>query len=122
MKGKLIALVASATLALSAAACSQEPAAPAKEDMDSMEMSEGAAPAATAGPIRSTGTVTAVDAAAGTISLDHEPIAAINWPAMSMQFTAENPAILQGIAVGDRVTFEIKSATETSVVTMVQKQ
>ena len=122
MKGKLIALVSSAALAATAAACSQETTAPAKEDMGSMEMSEGAAPAATAGPIRSTGTVTAVDAAAGTVTLDHEAIQAINWPAMSMQFRAENPAILQGIAVGDHVTFELKSATETGVVTMVQKQ
>jgi Cu/Ag efflux protein CusF len=120
MKGKLIALVASAALALAAAACSQEAATPAKENMSSM--SEPAAPAATAGPIHATGTVTAVDATAGTISLDHEPIAAINWPAMSMQFTAEDPSMLQGIAVGDRVTFEIKSPTETSVVTMVQRQ
>lgn len=121
MTGKLIALAASATLALTGAACSQEPTAPA-EDTGSMEMTEGAAPAATAGPIRSTGTVTAVDAAAGTISLDHEPIPAINWPSMSMQFRAENPAMLQGIAVGDQVSFELKSPTETSVITMVQKQ
>lgn len=119
MKGNLIALVSSAALAATAAACSQETTAPAKEDMGSMEMSE---PAAVAGPIRSTGTVTAVDATAGTISLDHEAIQAINWPAMTMQFTAEDPAILQGIAVGDHVTFELKSATETGVVTMVDKQ
>jgi Cu(I)/Ag(I) efflux system periplasmic protein CusF len=66
--------------------------------------------------------VTQVDAAAGTITINHEPIAAISWPTMTMQFTAENPAILQGIAVGDRVSFEIKSATETSIVTAVQKQ
>lgn len=107
-------------LVLLAAACSQPASQPAaKSDMDAMQMSE---PAATAGPIRSTGTVTAVDAAAGTISLQHEPIAAINWPAMTMQFRAENPAILQGIAVGDRVAFELKSASEPQVVTMVQGQ
>ncbi len=41
---------------------------------------------------------------------------------MSMQFTAEDPAILQGIAVGDRVMFQLKGATEASVVTMVHKQ
>lgn len=75
-----------------------------------------------AGPITSTGTVTQVDAATGTITIDHGPIAAISWPAMTMQFTAENPAILQGIAVGDQVSFELKSATETSMVTVVQKQ
>ena len=41
---------------------------------------------------------------------------------MTMHFTAEDPTILQGIAVGDSVSFELKSATETSVVTSVQKQ
>ncbi len=106
-------------LVLLAAACS--PAAQDAAKTGDMNMAETTAPAP-AGPITSIGTVTAIDAAAGTLSLDHEPIAAISWPAMSMQFTAENPAILQGIAVGDRVSFEIKSATETSVITSVQKQ
>lgn len=73
-------------------------------------------------PVTSIGTVTQVDAAAGAITINHGPIEAVSWPAMTMQFTAENPAILQGIAVGDGVSFELKSATETSVVTMVQKQ
>lgn len=107
-------------IALLAAACSP----PAQQDAAKGEagMNMETTTPASAGPITSVGTVTAVDTAAGTISLDHEPIAAISWPAMSMQFTAENPAILQGIAVGDRVSFEIKSATETSVITSVQKQ
>ena len=109
-----------ATIALIAAACSP-PATqePAKSDA-SMNM-ETPAPAV-AGPITGTGTVTQVDAASGTITLDHGAIPAVGWPAMTMQFTAENPAILQGIAVGDSVSFELKSATETSVVTSVQKQ
>jgi Cu/Ag efflux protein CusF len=41
---------------------------------------------------------------------------------MTMQFTAEDPAVLQGIAVGDNVAFELKSASETSIVTTVRKQ
>lgn len=81
-----------------------------------------AAPAAVAGPVSGTGVVTQVDAAAGTITFNHEAMPAINWPAMTMQFTAEDTAILQGIAVGDRVNFELKSATETGIVTVVQKQ
>ena len=108
-----------APIAVLAAACS--PPATQEAKTDDMNMTEPAAPAAT-GPITSTGTVTQVDAAAGTITINHGPIAAISWPAMAMQFTAENPAILQGIAVGDSVSFELKSATETSVVTSVQKQ
>jgi Cu(I)/Ag(I) efflux system protein CusF len=110
-------------VALLAAACSPPASEPAaKTDMESA--SEPAAPAApaAAGQITSVGTVIAVDAAAGTVSLDHEAIAAIRWPAMSMQFTAENPAILQGIAVGDRVAFELKSASETQTLIAIQKQ
>lgn len=104
-------------IVLLAVACSPPASEPAAKS-EPMPMSE----AAVAGPIAGVGTVTAIDAAAGTINLDHEPIAAISWPAMSMQFTAEDPTILQGIAVGDRVSFELKSATESSVVTRVQKQ
>lgn len=82
---------------------------------------EPAAPTATA-TVAGAGTVTAVDAVAGTVTINHEPIAAVGWPAMTMQFTAENAAILQGISVGDRVTFEIKSPSEPSIVTAVRKQ
>lgn len=106
-------------IALLATSCSPPAAQDAAKSDADMNMTESAAPA---GPIGSVGTVTAVDASAGTISLDHEPIAAINWPAMSMQFTIEDPADLQGIAVGDRVSFELKSAAETSVVTEITKQ
>lgn len=109
-----------APIALLAAACSP-PASqePAKTDAG-MNMEPQAS--AAAGPVAGTGTVTQVDAAAGTITINHGAIDAISWPAMTMQFTAENPAILQGITEGDSVSFELKSATETSVVTMVQKQ
>ena len=108
-------------IVLLAAACSPPAAQDAAKSDAGMDMAESAAPAA-AGPIAGVGTVTAVDAAAGTVSLDHEPIAAISWPAMSMQFRVEDPAALQGIAVGDRVSFELKSATESSVVTEISKQ
>lgn len=108
-------------IVLMAAACSPPQAQDAAKSDAAMDMAESAAPAA-AGPIAGVGTVTAVDAAAGTVSLDHEPIAAISWPAMSMQFTAEDPTELQGIAVGDRVSFELRSANETSVITEISKQ
>ena len=131
MKGKLFAALVSATFALATAACSQPatstststttattaPAAEAKMgDMPMTGTAQGI------GPIRSVGVVTQVDARAGTITFDHQAIPAVNWPAMTMQFHAENPSILHGIAVGDHVTFELKSASETGIITMVQKQ
>ncbi len=41
---------------------------------------------------------------------------------MTMAFHAEDPAILTGLQVGDHVSFELKSAAETGVVTAIAKQ
>src|SRR3546814_13799072 len=38
------------------------------------------------------GTVTAVDAAAGTVTIDHGPILAVGWPAMARTFKADKAA------------------------------
>ena len=86
------------------------------------DMPMPATPATAAGPIIGVGKVTAIDAKAGTITFDHQPIAALSWPAMTMTFSAADPMILSGLKVGDAVTFEVKSTTEDHVVTKVQKQ
>jgi Cu(I)/Ag(I) efflux system periplasmic protein CusF len=52
------------------------------------------------------GTVTAIDRAKGTITLDHGDIAELSWRAMQMGLSAK-PEVLAGIKVGDRVDFEI---------------
>ena len=52
------------------------------------------------------GTVDAVDAKAGTVSLNHGAIASLNWPAMTMEFKAANPALLKGLKPGMPVAFE----------------
>ena len=112
-----ILLAASASL-LAAACTPPATEEPAPGDMADMDMNV----AATAGPIEGSGTVTAVDTAAGTVTLSHGPIAAIEWPAMTMQFTTEGPGMLQGVEVGDSVTFEIKSAEESQVITAIREQ
>jgi Cu/Ag efflux protein CusF len=55
---------------------------------------------------KGSGTVTAIDNTAGTITLDHGPIPEANWPAMTMRFTAK-PALLEHVKVGDKVTFDL---------------
>ena len=117
---KTFALVPAALLALTVAACSQESAPPAPASETSMAPMT-AAPSAS-GPVAGVGTVVAVDAAAGTVTLNHEAINAISWPAMQMQFQAADPTILQGVSAGDHVTFELKSATETGIVTSIHHQ
>lgn len=52
------------------------------------------------------GTLDTVDAKAGTLSITHGPIASLNWPAMTMEFSLANPALLGKLKPGDKVSFE----------------
>jgi Cu(I)/Ag(I) efflux system periplasmic protein CusF len=70
---------------------------------------------------KGTGTVTAVDSAAGTVTLDHGPIAEIGWPAMTMAFKA-SPAVTAQAKVGDRVDFDLKMEGGAGEVTALRKQ
>lgn len=67
------------------------------------------------------GTVTAIDAAKGAITLDHGPMSGVEWPAMTMEFTAE-PEQLSGVKVGDRVDFEIDWDGKVGRITRISAQ
>lgn len=53
------------------------------------------------------GKVVSVDAQAGTIKLTHEPIKSLKWPRMTMDFKANDAALLKGLKAGDQVDFEL---------------
>ena len=57
---------------------------------------------------RGTGKVSAVDAAKGEVELDHDPIATLKWPRMTMGFLVRDKAQLGGLKPGDRVEFELR--------------
>ena len=59
-----------------------------------------------------TGTVTAVNAAQHRIGMQHEPIPAIGWPAMSMEFAVAPSVNLQAIQPGSRVNFSIEKGSD----------
>ncbi|MDB5417501.1 MAG: efflux transporter periplasmic adaptor subunit [Phenylobacterium sp.] len=40
-----------------------------------------------------------------SVTLSHEPVPAIGWPAMTMTFRLADPALAKGIKAGDRVAF-----------------
>ena len=117
-------------LALGLAACSPKPAEPAATPRAAAEpvappmadMPMAPVAPAQAGPIMGMGKITAINAAGGTLTIDHQAIPAVGWDAMSMGFTATDPTMLKDLKVGDAVTFELKSTSEPSVVTKVQKQ
>lgn len=72
-------------------------------------------------PAKGSGTVTALDAAAGSITLDHGPIPEANWPAMTMAFKAK-PQVLEGVNVGDKVEFDVILNGGSGEVTSVRKR
>ncbi len=125
MTRTLIAL-AGATMVLSA--CGQ-PADPAPAEPAAAVPADTATAAGATGPATSpdagarsgsgAGVVTAVDVAAGTVTINHEAIPAVGWPAMTMSFTA-NPAVVQQAAVGDRVQFDLTVRGNAAEVTTIR--
>ena len=73
---------------------------------------EGASPAvvpeATQSTARASGTVEAIDVAAGKISIAHGPVESLDWPAMTMAFKA-TPEQIASVQVGESVRFEFAS-------------
>ena len=56
---------------------------------------------------RATGKVVAVDAAAGTVEIEHAPIDSLKWPAMTMEFQARDRSVLGAAKPGENVEFEL---------------
>jgi len=87
------------------------------EGHDMSAMSEGQ----TAKTADAVGTVTAIDAEASTITVDHEPVAELGWPQMVMAFDASEE-VRGDVAVGDAIGFTIESTDEGNTITAMTKQ
>ena len=57
--------------------------------------------------VQGTGVVKGVNAKGGTLTLDHGPIAALKWPAMTMTFKA-SADVLKSAKTGQKVKFTLK--------------
>jgi len=66
----------------------------------------GSAPAAD--PHQGRGKVTEIDVAKGRVELQHEAIASLKWPPMTMGFKVEDRAQLGALKQGDTVEFELR--------------
>ena len=53
------------------------------------------------------GSVNRVDVKAGKVNLTHEPIASLNWPAMTMDLDVMDKSTLNGLKAGQSVTFNL---------------
>src|SRR6266850_1293483 len=77
------------------------------EGPSAAESSKPAAQKPAAAAPKGTGKVLSVDAVSGHVELAHDPIASLQWPAMSMGFQVEDKSQLSSIKPGDRVEFEL---------------
>lgn len=59
-----------------------------------------------------TGTVNAVNVAQRKIGMKHEPIPALGWPAMTMEFAVAPSVNLQAIQPGSRVDFMLEKGAD----------
>ena len=89
--------------------------------MDNMSGNMGNMAMPAAKTAKGTGTVKAIDKAAGTITLDHGPIPEANWPAMTMAFKAA-PALIERVQAGDKVDFELALKDGSGEVTSITKK
>lgn len=68
--------------------------------------------------VKGVGEVTAIDAAAGKITLKHEAIPDAGWPAMTMAFAAAPPIVAKA-RVGEKVAFDLKLGAVGGEVTAI---
>jgi Cu(I)/Ag(I) efflux system membrane fusion protein/cobalt-zinc-cadmium efflux system membrane fusion protein len=70
---------------------------------------------------QTSGTIEEIDAKANTLTIRHEPVASLKWPAMTMDFNVANTALLQGLKTGSKVNFEfVERGKGEWVITAVQ--
>jgi Cu(I)/Ag(I) efflux system protein CusF len=68
------------------------------------------------------GVVKSVNAKADTVTIEHGPIAALNWPAMTMAFKAAEPGLLTGVSAGQQVKFQLMQVGDGTTLTAIQKK
>ncbi len=110
MRATACAIIGVLTLTMAGAAVA--------DDMQGMAMS--GAPAAKHG--QGKGVIKALDAKAGTLTIQHGPIPAVGWPAMTMTFKAKPAKLLTGLKVGETISFDTTVRGTTAEVTAVRPQ
>jgi Cu(I)/Ag(I) efflux system protein CusF len=67
-----------------------------------------------------TGVVQSVDASKSSVTLEHEPVKSLNWPAMSMGFKVGDPKLLGKLKKGDKIQFTFVQSGRDYVITSVK--
>jgi Cu(I)/Ag(I) efflux system protein CusF len=116
MRAHLLALATILTLTTAEAATAQ-PAAKPMADMPGMPM-----PASATKTGKGTGVITEIDAKGGTVTLKHQAIASLGWPAMTMGFKAKPVSLLKGLKVGQKIGFDANQGSGLPEITAIRKR
>ena len=102
------------TLLLAVAALGVSASGAQAHGQDHSDHAGPAAPAA-AGSVEGTGVIKKIDAKTGSVTIAHDPIKALNWPAMTMPFKVADKALLAKVKVGAKVRFDLSGQTITAI-------
>jgi Cu(I)/Ag(I) efflux system protein CusF len=104
---------------LAATLFSTWPALAAEHDMGDMNMSNmdmSHAQQAT----EAVGVVEAVNSAKGIVTISHEPIKSLNWPAMTMEFVLKDKKAIAKLSKGKKIQFTFVEKHGDYVITSVK--
>jgi Cu/Ag efflux protein CusF len=63
-------------------------------------------------PVVATGKLNAIMASDRKVNITHDPIPALGWPGMTMDFRLADTASLEGIEAGARVAFQLRKGSD----------
>lgn len=78
--------------------------------------------AATSKLIDAVGKVNSADVAGHTVNITHDPIKALNWPKMKMEFSVDKSIDLTSFKGGDAVSFKLKPIGDDDFIIMEMKK
>jgi Cu(I)/Ag(I) efflux system protein CusF len=70
---------------------------------------------------KGTGVITEIDPKGGTVTIKHEAIKTLGWPAMTMSFKAAPPSLLKGLKVGQKIGFDANQGSGLPEITAIRK-
>ena len=126
MKPSIFTVVLAALLTVSPFASAQSGSMKDMEmkgmDMQGMEMKKGdkAKKSAQTKSHNGVGVVKSVDSDKGTVSIAHEPVTSMSWPAMTMTFKAKDKAMLEHVKPGAKVEFSFVQSGKDYIVTKIK--
>ena len=89
-------------------------------DMQGMEKKGKGENKAAAKTHKGTGKVTKVDPAANSVTIAHEPVSTMNWPAMTMTFKVKDKKMLDKAKTGEKVEFSFVQSGKDYTITDIK--